>query len=163
MNSVDILGIGVILFFAILQTIRGRNGMGKPLFEMIGVIIAAFASVSWYEGLAKISGISPALAIAILFILLGFLSIFFANLLFSITDWSFESLDMFFSFFFGIALGWAVSHILFNLLILSYGKASPFAYAVEESRVAKEILEFKTFKAIIALLYRAKLGPEITP
>lgn len=161
MNSADLLGIIVILFFAILQAIRGRNGFGKPLLEMFGIIITAVVTVSWYPGLAQAIGLSESSTILILFLFVGFIFLIAANLLANLADISFESWDSFFSFFFGIGLGWAVCHILFRFLLLLYGKTSGFGYAVEDSWVAREILEFHSFKAIVSLLYRARLGPEL--
>ncbi|MEO0102556.1 MAG: hypothetical protein ABIK81_02510 [candidate division WOR-3 bacterium] len=161
MNGADILGIIVILFFAVLQAFRGKNGFGKPLLEMLGIIITSVVAVSWYPGLARAVGLSESSTLLILFLVVGFIFFLGANLLAGIIDLSFESWDSLFSFFFGIGLGWAVCHILFRFLLLVYGKTSAFGYAVEDSWVAKEILEFRSFKAIVSLLYRAKLGPEL--
>ncbi len=163
MNSLDILGILILLFFALLQAYRGRDGMGRPFFEMLGGIIAIAATISWSEGLARSLGVAEWLSLLLLFIFTGFFSFLFANLLANIAEWSFGSLDSFFSFFFGLALGWAVAYFLFRFLVLILGKDSAFAYNLEDSRLAKEILEFKFFKSLLGLLYRARLGPEITP
>ncbi len=163
MNRADCLGIILILGFAVLQAFRGAQGMVRTLLEMIGVIVAVYISLSWYEGLATFIGMSKVLTLGILFFIFSFLLIFFAHLLSNLMEWSFGSLDAFLSFLFGIGLGWAVAHILFKFLILLYGKTSHLAFVIGESAVGQEILDFKSAKALIALLYRARLGPEITP
>ncbi|MEO0100140.1 MAG: hypothetical protein ABIK99_05495 [candidate division WOR-3 bacterium] len=161
MNGADLLGILVILFFAILQAFRGRNGFGKPFLEMLGVIITAAISVSWYPGLARAVGLPESSTLLILFLVIGFIFFIGANVLANFADISSESWDSLLSFFLGIGLGWAVCHILFRFLLLIYGRNSNFGYAVEDSWVAKEVLEFRSFKALVSLLYRARLGPEL--
>jgi hypothetical protein len=161
MNQADLLGISLLLFFAILQSYRGKDGFGKTFLEMIGIIIASAIAVAWYPGLARAVGLSESSTLLILFFLVGFLFFLAADLLATIADISFESWDSLLSFFFGLGLGWAFCHILFRFLLLIYGKNSSFGLAVENSWVAKEILDFRTFKALVSLLYRAKLGPEI--
>lgn len=171
----DWLCLVIVLAGAIVQAIRAGKvgGMGLPLFEACGVICAGVGATKLYEplGLALGFGNNKWVMLIVLFVVFSVLAFLLARWLFSILSWSFESMDALFGFFLGIALGWVVANVVLRVIIEIQGGASGAVGVIvlgpEEARaqapIANEIMNFRTWNAIMRLLFKAKLGPEFNP
>lgn len=171
----DWMCLGIVLAGAILQAVRAgkAGGMGLPLFEACGVICAGVGATKLYPslGLAFGLGNSRWVMLIVLFVVFSVLAFLLARWLFSVLAWSFESMDALFGFFLGIALGWVVANVVLRVIIEVQGGASGAVGAIvlgsDEARVqapiANEIMNFRTWNAIMRLLFKAKLGPDFNP
>ncbi|MCS7250002.1 MAG: CvpA family protein [candidate division WOR-3 bacterium] len=161
MNFLDILIPLFILIVAIIQAIRGKNGMGRILFEMIAFIMALVIANRYKEGISTLLKLDISLTFLITFIVLLIIFIYLAYLLFNITEWSLGNLDSFFSFIFGIAIGWVLCFSVIKFLYLKYTENSEIGFLLSSSKMANEIYYFKTYNKILELLHKARLGPQI--
>ncbi len=161
MNFLDVLIPFFILIVAIVQAVRGKGGIGKTLFEMIAFILAVVLANKYKEGLSSLIKLDIAFSFLIIFILLLIILLYLAYLLFNITEWSLGNLDSFFSFLFGIAIGWVICFVVIKFLYLKYSPESEIGFLLSSSKMAKEIYYFNTYNKIVQLLYKAKLGPEV--
>lgn len=161
MNFLDVLIPLFILIVAIIQAVRGKGGIGKTLFEMIAFILAVVLANKYKEGLSSLIKLDVSWTFLIIFIILLVIFLYVAYLLFNITEWSLGNLDSFFSFLFGIAIGWIIAFVVIKFLYLKYTKESEIGFLLSSSKMANEIYYFNTYNKIVELLYKAKLGPEV--
>jgi len=160
MNFLDILIPFFILIVAIIQAIRGRNGMGKILFEMIAFIVALVLANRYKEPLSQLIKLEIPWTFLITFIIFLIILLYLAYLLFNITEWSLGNLDSFFSFLFGVAIGWVICYLVIKFLYLKYTENSDIGFFLSSSPLAREIYYFNTFNKIFGLLQKARLMPE---
>lgn len=163
MQLIDYVTLAIIAFFVALQTIRGSKGMGRIFFEMVGVIVATIISVNWYQGLVNIFGMKDYVAFALLFLITVILMLIIATVLTIYVGWALEGFDTFFSFIFGVVIGWAAAYIFLKSLLLYYGDASEIGLRINESPIGQEILNFRTFQALINLFRKTQVGPDVNP
>ncbi len=165
MHWYEWMTIGIMVVVTILQTVRGvkAGGMGLPLFEAAGVIVAAVASTSFAHGLAGAIHINESVALLGLFIAFAFLGFIVARWLFALTDLSFQSLDGFFSFAFGFIMAWAIAHMFLRIMISAQGPNGEIAVDIPKSAIVREIFQFRTWNSLMQLLFRAKLAPDFNP
>lgn len=161
MNFLDILIPLFILIVATVQAIRGKGGMGKILFEMVAFILALVIANRYKEGISALIKLDIPFTFLITFIILLIIFLYLAYLLFNITEWSLGNLDSFFSFLFGIAIGWVICFVVIKFLYLRYTEESEIGFLLSSSKMAKEIYYFKTYNKIVELLHKARLGPEV--
>ncbi len=160
MNFLDILIPFFILIVAIIQAIRGKDGMGKILFETIAFIVALVLANRYKESLSELIKLDVPLTFLISFFIFLVILLYLAYLLFNITEWSLGNLDSFFSFLFGIAIGWVICYFIIKFLYLKYTENSDIGFFLSSSPMAKEIYYFNTFNKIFGLLQKARMMPE---
>jgi hypothetical protein len=173
MQWYDWMSIGICLATGIVQAIRGSRaeGMSLPLFEGIGVIVAAVGAVKLAQPLGLSLHVRPWVVMVIVFVVLVVVAFLVARWLFSILAWSFGSLDGFFSFVWGVAAGWAIANLVLHIVIDIQGPTGAVAAVVlstdpavrAKAPIANEIVNFRTWNAIMRLLFKAKLGPDFNP
>lgn len=161
----DWLSLAVVLGVAIIQTIRTSKagGMGLTLAEMFGVVASAVAATTFAPALARGLKVTTPVTLVILFLGFALLSFIFARWFFGVTQWSFESLDGFLGFVFGFVTGWAVAHMILRIIIESQGIQSPTALSITSGPIAREVFYFKTWNALMQLLFKVRLGPQLNP
>ena len=123
MHWYDWMTLAIVVGGTIVQTVRGgrAGGMGLPLFEAAGVIVAAVAATAFSRGLAGAIRVSETVVLLVLFLVFSVLAFIVARWLFTLTGMSFQSLDGFFSFVFGLVLAWTVAHMVLRIVIMSQG------------------------------------------
>ncbi len=165
MHWYDWMTLAIVVGGTIIQTVRGSKagGMGLPLFEAGGVVVAAVAATAFTHGLAGLIHLSESVVLLALFLVLSILAFIVARWLFTVTSLSFQSLDGFFSFLFGLVLAWTVAHMVLRIFILSQGGNGEIAAQMANSPVAREVYEFRTWNALMRLLFKARLAPEFNP
>ncbi|MGB9742234.1 MAG: hypothetical protein ACP5JB_04470 [candidate division WOR-3 bacterium] len=161
----DWLALGIVLGVAIIQTVRTAKagGMGLTLFEAAGLIVAGAGANALAGTLAQTVGIQPQVMLIVLFLIFAVLAFIIARWLFGLTGWSFESLDGLFGFFWGIAAGWVIAHMVLRIIIMSQGEHGAVAEALINAPIAREVYSFRTWNALMQLLFKAKLGPDFNP
>ncbi len=161
----DWMCLGIVLGMAIIQTIRTSNagGMGLTLFELAGLIVAAVGATNLSPGLAQVIGVQPLVVMVVLFVVLAIMAFVLARWLFGLTGWSFESLDGFFGFVWGFGAGWVIAHMVMRVLITSQGPEGVIATNIANAPIAREVFNFKTWNALMNLLFKARLGPDFNP
>jgi len=165
MHWYDWMTLFILVAVTIIQTVRGSKagGMGLPLFEALGVIVAAVGATAFAHGLAGMIHVSESVVLLVLFLVLSVAAFAVARWLFTLTGMSFQSLDGFFSLVFGLVLAWTVAHMVLRIVIMSQGGNGELATQMANSPVAREVYQFRTWNALMRLLFRAKLGPQINP
>jgi hypothetical protein len=161
----DWMTLVILVVVTIIQTVRGSSagGMGLPLFEAAGVIVAAVAATALSRGLAGQIQVRESTAMLALFLAFSVLGFIVARWLFTLTALSFESLDGFFSLVFGLVLAWTVAHMLLRIMMASQGAGGELETNMAISPVAREVFSFRTWNALMRLLFKAKIGPDFDP
>lgn len=165
MHWYEWMTLAIIVVVTIVQTVRGvkAGGMGLPLFEAAGVIVAAVAATSFSHGLANAIQMRESTVLLALFIAFAVVGFIVARWLFALTDLSFQSLDGFFSFIFGLILAWTIAHMFLRIMISAQGLNGEIAANLARTPVAREIFQFRTWNALMRLLFKAKLSPDFNP
>jgi hypothetical protein len=165
MHWYDWMTLVIVVGGTIIQTVRGikAGGMGLPLFEAGGVIAAAVGATAFTHGLAAMISVSESVVLLVLFLVFSFVGFIVARWLFTLTGMSFESLDGLFSFIFGLVLAWTVAHMVLRIVIMSQGGNGEVAAQMANSPVAREVFQFRTWNALMRLLFKAKLSPDFNP
>jgi len=165
MHWYDWMTLVIVVGGTIVQTVRGSKagGMGLPLFEAGGVVVAAVASTAFYRGLAGVIRVHESVVLLVLFLVFAVLAFIIARWLFTLTGLSFQSLDGFFSFMFGLVLAWTVAHMVLRIVMVSQGGNGELATGMAASPVAREVFQFRTWNALMRLFFKAKLGPDMNP
>jgi len=157
----DWLTLAIMVTVIVVQTVRGSKASGGlMMFEAAGGVVAAAAATAFAPGLAGAIHTNEYTVLFALFV--GFLVLAFllAHWLFAMTGLSFQSLDGILSLFFGLVMAWAVAHMFLRIMIGSAeGEA---AQAIATSPVAREVFQFRTWNALMRLLFKAK-GSDIDP
>ncbi len=165
MHWYDWMTLAIVVGGTIVQTVRGSRagGMGLPLFEAAGVVVAAVAATAFSHGLAGVIHVSESVVVLVLFLAFSVLAFIVARWLFTLTALSFESFDGLLSFIFGLVLAWTVAHMVLRIVIMSQGGNGEVATQMVNSPVAREVYQFRTWNALMRLLFKAKLGPDFNP
>jgi hypothetical protein len=165
MHWYDWMALAIVVAMTIIQTVRGSKagGMGLPLFEAAGLVVAAVAATAVSRSLAGLLHISEGVVMLVIFLGLSVLAFVVGRWLFTVTGLSFQSLDGFFSFVFGLVAAWAIAHMFLRVVLVSRGVGGELATELTKSPVAREILTFRTWNALMRLLFKAKLGPDFDP
>jgi uncharacterized membrane protein required for colicin V production len=159
----DGLTLAIMALVTVVQTVRGirAGGMGLPFFEALGVVVAAVAATSLSPELARSIHVRESTVLLVLFIVLAVLAFVAAHWLFAFAPLSFQSLDGVLSLLCGLAMAWTVGHMFLRIMIGSADSES--VEAIANSPVAREVLRFRTWHALLRLLFKAKAGPEFDP
>jgi len=165
MHWYDWMTVLILVGVTIIQTVRGNKagGMGLPLFEAAGVVAAAVAATAFSHSLAGSIHVGEGVVLLVLFLVFAVLAFILGRWLFTVTSLSFESLDGFFSFLFGLVMAWTIAHMVLRVVMVSQGSNGEIAANIANSPVAREVFSFRTWNALMRLLFKAKLGPEINP
>lgn len=173
MKSYDWVCIGIMLVGAIVQAIRASKsgGMGLPLFEALGVIVAAVGANKLGPMFGLAMHVQAWIVMLVIFVVLSVVAFLVARWLFSILAWSFESMDALFGALWGVVLGWAVASVVLHVVVEIQGPGgalaavamNPEAEVRAQMPIVNEVLNFRTWKALMGLLFKAKLGPEFNP
>lgn len=161
----DWAALAVVLFVAITQTVRGikAGGMGLPLFEAAGLVVAAVAATNLAGGISQSLRIAKPVVLVAVFVFLAIWAFILGRWLFTLTSLSFESLDGFFSFIFGVVAGWTLAHMLLRVILEFQGPSGPVAGVLPNALIAREIYLFRGWNWLMQLLFRARLAPEFDP
>jgi hypothetical protein len=165
MHWYDWMTIAIVVVVTIVQTVRGSRagGMGLPLFEAFGVVVSAVGATAFTHGLAGMIHVSESVVLLALFVVFSGISFIIARWLFTLTGLSFESFDGLLSLVFGLVLAWTVAHMVLRIIIMSQGGNGEVATQMVNSPVAREVYQFRTWNALMRLLFKAKLGPDFNP
>lgn len=165
MHWYDWMTLAIVVVGTIVQTVRGSKsgGMGLPMFEGLGLVVAAVATAMLSGPLAEAVRMQKSVVMIVMFLVLGVLAFICGRWLFSLTGLSFQSLDGFFNVVFGLVGAWAIAHMVLRIVIESQGHNGEVMSQMANSPVAREVFTFRTWNALMRLLFRAKLGPDLDP
>jgi hypothetical protein len=162
MNWHDWVTLAIMVTVVVVQTVRGsKTTAGLTMFEAAGGVIAAAAATALAPGLAgaiRTNEYTVLFALFVAFLVVAFL---LAHWLYAMTGLSFQSFDGVLSLFFGLVLAWAFAYMFLRIMIGSAEGES--AQAIANSPVASEVFQFRTWNALLRLLFKAKVGPDLDP
>jgi hypothetical protein len=64
---------------------------------------------------------------------------------------------------FGLVMAWTIAHMVMRIIVVSQGGGGELATNMATSPVAREVFSFRTWNALMKLLFKAKLGPDFNP
>ncbi len=135
MHWYDWMTLAILVVVTIIQTVRGSKagGMGLPMFEAAGMVAAAVGATALCHPVAGSVQASEGAVLIVLFLVFAVLAFVLGRWLFTITTLSFESLDGFLSFLFGLAMAWTVAHMVLRVVMVSQGGNGELATASPSS------------------------------
>jgi hypothetical protein len=162
-NWSDWVTLVIMAAVTIIQTVRGvrAGGVGLPLFEAVGAVIAAVGATVLSPVFARAIHFDGSTVMFVMFVIFLAAAFVVARWLFVLTALSFQSLDGILSVICGLVMAWAVAHMFLRIMIGSAEGES--ANVIANSPVAREVYQLRTWKALMALLFKAKAGPDIDP
>ncbi|MCX7785544.1 MAG: CvpA family protein [candidate division WOR-3 bacterium] len=158
MTGIDWIILLVALIIIIVQTARGSKEMDIPLFEMIALLLTTWIALKTYSSIANFLPISKGVTLLIMFIVMAVILLYIAKLITTRLELTWEPFDAYLSFIFGVATAWIVLHFILRLILVATDPTSQIAVLIQNSPVAKEILEYNIFKAIGRFLNEVRLG-----
>jgi len=159
MNWYDPVVLAKMVLVVAVQTVRGiKAGAGLVMFEAAGVVVAAAAATASAHSFAAQIHAPESSMMLVLFIVFSVVAFFVARWLFALTALSFQWLDPVLSLFLGLVMAWAIAHMFFRIMIGSEG--GPAADEIAGSPVAREVFQFRTWNALMRLLFKARTGQE---
>ncbi len=163
MNWYDWITLAIMAIVTVVQTIRGirAGGFGLPLFEAAGVVVAAAAATAFAHGLAGPINARDSTAMLALFIAFSFVAFIVARWLAASTALSFQQFDGILSVLCGLVMAWAVAHMFLRIMIGSAEGES--VEAIAKSPIAGEVFQFRTWNALMRLLFNVKAEPDFDP
>jgi hypothetical protein len=163
MNWYDWITLVIMALVTVIQTVRGvrAGGMGLPLFEAAGVVLAAVAATAFAHTLAGPIQARDTTMMLVLFIVFSVVAFFVARWLFALTALSLQSLDGIFSVLCGLVMAWAVAHMFLRIMIGSEGGET--SAAIANSPIAREVFQFRTWNELMRLLFKTQAGPDFDP
>jgi hypothetical protein len=152
-----------------VQTYRSGEDLNYVFFEMIGLLIAASLSMRYYAKLAEKTGTNPAITLLLLFFISGIIFWIIADLVANKIQFSLAPIDTWLGFIIGFITSWAILYVLLKVLFIAYPNGVSFKLlyssyptvifsTIESSPIAKEVLNFNSFKAVANFLYKVKLS-----
>ena len=165
MHWFDWVTLGILVVVTVVQMVRGSRmgGMGVPMFEGLGLVVSAVGATTLSGPLAGVLSMQKSVVMIILFLVFAVLAFVVAHWLFSLTGWSMQSMDGFFSFVFGLVGAWAIANMVLRIILASQPMNGELAMHAADSPIFREVFQFRTWNALMRLLFRAKLGPDIDP
>jgi hypothetical protein len=162
MSWYDWVTLVLIGAVTVIQTVRGirAGGVGLPLFEAAGVVLAAAAATYFAHGLAGPLHARESVTMLALFIAFSFLAFIVARWLFALTALSFQSLDGVLSVLCGFVMAWAVAHMFLRIMMGTGGPET--AQGIAGSPIASEVLQFRSWNSLMRMLFKVK-SSEIDP
>jgi hypothetical protein len=127
------------------------------------VVVAAVAATAHSHTLAAMVHSRPGLTLLALFLVLAAFAFLAARWLSGLFAFSFGSSNWFFSLLFGLVTAWAIAHMVLRTMMMLQGEGGEVVNNLANSPVAREIYSFRTWKALMRLLFGAKLGPDFDP
>jgi hypothetical protein len=146
-----------------VQAVRGirAGGMGLPLFEAAGVVVAAAAATSWAHTFAGPIHARDTTVMFVLFIVFSVLAFFVARWLYEMTALSLQPFDGILSVLCGFVMAWAIANMFLRIMIGSAEGES--AKLIANSPIAREVYQFQSWNALMRLLFKTKPGPGFDP
>ena len=165
MHWYDWITLVILVVVTAIQTVRGSKagGMGLPLFESLGMVVAAVAATAFSPSLADMTHLNGGTVLFLLFLAFAVLAFMVGRWLFTLTGLSFESFDGLLSLLFGLVMAWTIAHMVLRCAIASQGINGEIATNMANSPVARAIFTFRTWNALMGLLFKARLGPDFNP
>lgn len=167
MFGIDWIIIIVAAIIITIQTYRGAHDIDYVLFEMIGFIAAATLSMRWYVRFSESVAVSEPLALLFLFVISSIIFLLLAGFIARFAGFSLAPLDPYLGFIMGLVSAWVVLYVLLRVMQLFYpnglslnlsmfNKPIIIFDSMDNSPIAKEILNFNAFKAVMHFLNTLK-------
>jgi len=163
MDWYDWVTLVIMAVVIIAQTVRGirAGGIGVPLFEAAGGVVAAVATTAVSRGVADATHLNEGTVMFVLFLAFLALAFVVAHWLSALVPLPFQSLDGILSVLCGLVLAWAVGHMFLRIMIGS--EEGEMAQAIVYSPVAREVFQFRTWNELMQMLFGATADPSFKP
>lgn len=158
MTGIDWIILLVALIIIIIQTVRGAQEMDIPLFEMFAFLLATWLALKSYLSITNLLLISKAVSLLLIFLGAAIILLYIAKLITTRLELSWQPFDAYLSLIFGIITAWIILHFVLRLILVATEPSSPVSVLIQNSPVAREILEFNTFKTIGKFLNEVRLS-----
>jgi uncharacterized membrane protein required for colicin V production len=162
----DWMTLGVVVGVTIAQIVRGTKagGMGLPMFEAAGLVLAAVVATKLTPPLAQALNLGTPILMLVIFAVLTIGAFILGRVLYNVTQWNFGALDGFLSFLFGLVAAWTIAHMVLRIIMeFQGGMGGEVGSAMDNAPIAREVFQFRGWNWLMQLLFRVKLGPDVDP
>jgi len=157
LNWVDYASIGFVAVVAAIQFLRATRNFSRVLYETIFFVGAAVLASMLFKQVHALTHISYAVSFLALFLASAALGVVLAALLNIVAGFSFGAFGYLFGFILGIGCGYAVGHVAIRTPYIAFAYKNPqFLDAVRRSWMARDLLFFRTFVELLAILRNAR-------
>ncbi len=149
--------IVIILLIALVAWLESIRGFGRALLDFIGGLISLKAATALAPSLAAVAPVAQPVSHAeafwmiMIFVVLASLTLVATKYVYESTLLSLDVLDPIVGGLLGLCSGIIVGHLFLRMLLIAYGETE-FASILTSSFTGQELLEFRTFRRVIATL-----------
>jgi hypothetical protein len=157
LNWVDCASIGVVAVVAAIQFLRATRDFSRILYETIFFVGAVVLASRLFELVHALTHISYAVSFLALFLTGAALAVVLAALLNTVAGFGFGAFSYVFGLILGVGCGYAVGHVAIRTPYIAFAYKDPqFLDAVRRSWMARDLLYFRTFVELLAILRNAR-------
>lgn len=150
-----------------IQTYRSAKDVDYVLFEMIALIVAASLSMRWHAQIASSLNLNVPLTLLFIFVISSIVFLIFGGIIARFAQFSLAPLDTWLGFIIGFISAWAILYVSLKVMLyffpdglslnLPIFKKPIVIYdSIDNSPMAKEILNFNSFKAVTNFLNKLR-------
>lgn len=156
-TPMDYVGIFILAAGTAVQLLRGVRDFSRVLYET-GFLIAAVAGTnSLYGPLSRLVHVHGLVVYVALFVVFFVTGLVLANLLNHVAAFSLGMFNYVFALVVGVVYAYALGHVLLRVTLNLLGRSHPqVAKAMMYSWVARELLYFKTWVEVLAILRQVR-------
>jgi hypothetical protein len=157
MNWVDIACLGLVSVVAAVQFLRATRDFSRVLYEAIFLVGAAVLATKLLKPAHALTHVSYPVCFLGVFIIAAALGMVLAVLLNARLAFGFGIFSYLFGLLLGLVCAYAVGHVAIRTPYIAFAHLNPaFHAAVQRSWMARDLLQFRTFIEILALLRNAR-------
>lgn len=156
-NWLDYVLIGSVATIAAVQFLRSTKDFSRILYETVFMVGAVAAASLLLRPLEELTGLSAPLLFGGLGAILFALGILLAAIVNRWLPFGFGIFNYVFGLLLAVACGYALGHLVLRTANMAISPRNPeFAATVQRSLMARDLLHFKTFIEIRAILRFAR-------
>lgn len=157
MNWVDIASLSLVSIIAAVQFLRATRDFSRVLYESLFLVGAAVLATRLLKPLHALTHISYPACFLGVFLIAAVLGMLLAALLNTRLAFGFGIFSYLFGLLLGLVSAYAVGHVAIRTPYIAFAHLNPaFHAAVQRSWMARDLLQFRTFVEILAILRNAR-------
>lgn len=156
-TALDWVGIAVLATGTAVQFLRGIRDFSRVFYETVLLVLAVWGVNSVHRSVAGLLKLDPLLTYVGLFLLAFAAALLLALLLNGALCFGLGAFNYLLALVAGLVSAYAVGHVFFRVLLNFLGRSDPgFVQQVARSWVARELLFFRTWVEVLALLRQVR-------
>ena len=157
LNWVDYASMAFVALVGAIQFLRATRDFSRVLYETIFLIGAVVLAVKLFQPVHDLVHLSYALSFLLLSLLGVLLAIVLAALVNTRLAFGFGAFSYVFGLLLAIGCAYSLGHVAIRTPFIAFGHLNPAFYdAVRRSWMARDLLYFRTFVEVLAILRVAR-------